>query len=1274
MSNLVITFINVNSFNVSGIGAGSLKTLVKVEGVTGGGADIICMSDTRLGKSASYVERLFRLSQNGQYKLVHNSTKDSRGVGIAIKEGRGVEIIDVWKDEEDENWMILEVKIGNNEMLIGVIYGPNSNNVRFYRNLYNWLSSQNKEFIIGGDFNTILDRRNNNFNLDREGEGNIPNTANSEEINRWIDEGLCIDPYRLLYPDEKESSYIPFREDREVVRNRLDFCLVTHDLAAEISDVRYEDRLSKDFDHKEVKVTVGKKRSSVRSERIYNSTLREEYVEIVGLLGYFETINTHLRFPKQEINDLIYEIERLIREIELLKILEREYIGHPQQRGRIEERRRDLGPLMVRLARHTNTIEEEFTCDYRNLYEVVIMAIKGRLLAKQTRDRREKNKIKRDILDRRETIRILNGKDSNEYRRINIELEEIMTRELRDRAGKFKEFFDQNNERPTRMFYRLGKCKEGNDSTGRIKDAQGNGFRNEEDRKQYIGNFYGNLYKKKLDRLIEIENFLDMDKDRERDNKLSEEEKQTLEGEITLEELKEALDSSNMESASGWDGVSYMMIKKYWNLLGPLLVRAANESMTEGRLSNTFRLGVIKLIPKKKESDRIEDWRPITLLSCGYKVISGVVAKRLERYLWKLLGRAQKGFLKHKNIHMCTMNIIENITQSWENREGMGTICIDFSKAFDCVEHEFIGKVMEYFNYGELMQRMVRTLLTDREGRVIMENGYSNVFKIERGTPQGDRSSPYIFILCIEILLLRLEDEGAEIEMKLEFNENIRNRENMASSIAEAYADDLTIMIKWSVRNVIRIIEIIRSFGLVSGLDINVNKTQIMITGIEMHNREKEQIEEQLEGLKLVDKISILGVEIEGRRGHIESIKNWDKVENKILNMIRYWRQFNLGIGGRIMVGKTYLLSQVTYLLGILEIDDYRANRINTMIMEFIIGQDKAIARERWYWSVEQGGYGMIDIKHLNLCIKSAWIGKWNKQRRMKDYVKERIMSGNYDKVHRININQLEGLGLYMSRRIISEWNNYKEKFYRTERNVLEAHIFMNIGLINVNETVERKVFGLGRRELVTEAMGNIRVKDIIGREMELPDKVGIERKLGFQLNFAEFFRIRNILYSLKEMIGDEGMARKLEVLLVGKQVGRGGYMRKLLQDKTWNRRVENHPYATTLRRGEAVGIEIIATWVGSWNYNRLEASFRNFIFKLVQGQLILNNVISRIDATVRKYCTFCLITREDREEDMSEETIEHLMWSCRTTQGIINRVRNRMREETLTRDGILHR
>jgi Reverse transcriptase (RNA-dependent DNA polymerase) len=79
---------------------------------------------------------------------------------------------------------------------------------------------------------------------------------------------------------------------------------------------------------------------------------------------------------------------------------------------------------------------------------------------------------------------------------------------------------------------------------------------------------------------------------------------------------------------------------------------------------------------------------------------------------------------------------------------------VDFSKAFDTIEHNFIGSVLNYFNFGSDMKNMVKVILTNKEGQIIMENDYSDLFRIERGTPQGDRESPYIFILCMEVLLL----------------------------------------------------------------------------------------------------------------------------------------------------------------------------------------------------------------------------------------------------------------------------------------------------------------------------------------------------------------------------------------------------------------------------------------------------------------------------------------------------------------------------------------
>jgi hypothetical protein len=136
-----------------------------------------------------------------------------------------------------------------------------------------------------------------------------------------------------------------------------------------------------------------------------------------------------------------------------------------------------------------------------------------------------------------------------------------------------------------------------------------------------------------------------------------------------------------------------------------------------------------------------------------------VVAKRLEKNLMKIIGRAQKGFLKEKNI---TLNIMNCISQAWVNFEPTRILCVNFSKAFDSVEHEAVRKVLEFFNFGRNMTGMVMTLLNGWKARVIMERGYSDVVLTEQETPQGDRASPYIFIIVIEVLLIKVRANGGE--------------------------------------------------------------------------------------------------------------------------------------------------------------------------------------------------------------------------------------------------------------------------------------------------------------------------------------------------------------------------------------------------------------------------------------------------------------------------------------------------------------------------------
>jgi hypothetical protein len=284
-----------------------------------------------------------------------------------------------------------------------------------------------------------------------------------------------------------------------------------------------------------------------------------------------------------------------------------------------------------------------------------------------------------------------------------------------------------------------------------------------------------------------------------------------LESRVTMDEIKCALDGCNFESSSGWDGISFRVLRKFWGVLSEPMLKMIQETFETGELMETFKMGLIKLIQKKGDANKVGDWRPITLLCCGYKLISGIVANRIGKYLPKLIGRSQKGFMSYKKINTCTVNVMNSISRSWELGRPTGIMCVDFAKAFDSVEHEMISNVLKFFGFGDYMVTMVGTLLNDRKSRIIFEGGYSENVTIGRGTPQGDRSSPYIFILCIEILIIRINMlEGKGIDDSGLYVDIIRDLDGLEKLTSGTYADDLTIIFRMSENSVEIILRTLR--------------------------------------------------------------------------------------------------------------------------------------------------------------------------------------------------------------------------------------------------------------------------------------------------------------------------------------------------------------------------------------------------------------------------------------------------------------------------------
>ena len=86
-------------------------------------------------------------------------------------------------------------------------------------------------------------------------------------------------------------------------------------------------------------------------------------------------------------------------------------------------------------------------------------------------------------------------------------------------------------------------------------------------------------------------------------------------------------------------------------------------------------------------------------------------------------------------------------------------LSIDFKQAFDSISWKFIHKVLDYYNFGPSFKKWIKLFQTNVESCIIQNGFISECFYLERGCRQGDPISPYIFILCVEILGLMIRND-----------------------------------------------------------------------------------------------------------------------------------------------------------------------------------------------------------------------------------------------------------------------------------------------------------------------------------------------------------------------------------------------------------------------------------------------------------------------------------------------------------------------------------
>ncbi len=203
----------------------------------------------------------------------------------------------------------------------------------------------------------------------------------------------------------------------------------------------------------------------------------------------------------------------------------------------------------------------------------------------------------------------------------------------------------------------------------------------------FCANFYSNLYKSNFCMDTALSFFQSLKDIRP----LSNEDKITCDGNISTDEIIESIEALKNNKSPGTDGLTAEFYKSFADDLAPFLLKTFLESITSETLPPSLSQGLITLIPKpKKDILLIDNWRLICLLNCDYKILALLMAKRIKRVLGLIIDETQSGFIPKRHIANNIRLVLDLLDYDELIREESFILFVDFYKAFDSLEHDFI--------------------------------------------------------------------------------------------------------------------------------------------------------------------------------------------------------------------------------------------------------------------------------------------------------------------------------------------------------------------------------------------------------------------------------------------------------------------------------------------------------------------------------------------------------------------------------------------------------
>lgn len=235
--------------------------------------------------------------------------------------------------------------------------------------------------------------------------------------------------------------------------------------------------------------------------------------------------------------------------------------------------------------------------------------------------------------------------------------------------------------------------------------------------------------------------------------RLTAEDSAVLDKPITLDDLKEAVQSMQKGKSPGLDGIPPEFYVTFWEQLGPYLLDMILFSLDKGELSRDVNTALISLLLKKdKDPSDCSSYRPLSLLNSDLKIFAKLLAQRLEPFMPNLVDHDQTGFIKTRMAADNVRRLLHIIDAAESCDTPMSLLSLDAMKAFDRLEWPFLWSVLEVMGFGQSFIGMIKVMYSNPSGRILTGRTFSSLFPVSRSSRQGCPLSPALFVLSLEPL------------------------------------------------------------------------------------------------------------------------------------------------------------------------------------------------------------------------------------------------------------------------------------------------------------------------------------------------------------------------------------------------------------------------------------------------------------------------------------------------------------------------------------------